>query len=192
MYKYLKRIIDIIFTIVLTIILLPLLLIIFLTLLLNKINPIYTQERTGKNNYVFKIYKFRTMRNNITINRFCLFLRRTGLDELPQLFNILKGEMSFVGPRPWILEYSKYYNKKQKKRLNVLPGLTGYAQINLCNNINEKIQFDLYYVDNISFKFDLYIIYKTIIMFLYKEKKEYLENEIATEINDLKSLYEKN
>jgi len=183
MYLKIKRIFDIILSILLIIILLPFIIIISIILLIIGIkNPIYIQDRTGKNNIVFKIYKFRTINKNKEIPLFCKILRNTGLDEILQIFNILKGDMSFVGPRPWIVDYSKHYNKKQRKRLNVLPGLTGLAQITECKNIFDKIEKDIYYVNNISFKLDISIFLSTIKMLITGNKKDFGVSDISEEI----------
>jgi undecaprenyl phosphate N,N'-diacetylbacillosamine 1-phosphate transferase len=165
----------------------PLFLLVALILKINKITPvIFIQKRSGKNNKTFNIYKFRTLDSKRN-SKFCLFLRKTGIDELPQLFNILFGEMSFIGPRPWILKYSEYFNDEQKVRLNVSPGLTGLAQINICNSVFEKIYYDIYYVKNISFILDLKIFIKTFLLIFTNSKKEITTLGIEQEINDLKN-----
>ena len=116
------------------------------------------------------------------------FIRKTSLDELPQLFNILKGEMSFIGPRPWIPEYYEWFTDEQKKRADVLPGISGLAQVKGRNGINifRKIDYDLIYVHNISFKFDLKIILETIKTVFSKADAEISEVGIKQEINELK------
>lgn len=187
MYLKLKRALDIFFSFILLIVLVPLFLIIIILLKINRDGKVmFLQPRSGKNNKVFNIYKFRTIDDNNNSSRFCLFLRKTGFDELPQLFNILKGEMSFIGPRPWIVEYSKYFNKKQFKRLEVLPGLTGYAQIYNCKDVFEKINRDCYYVDNVSFLFDVKIIFNTFKLIFSNSKSEITEVGIEHEIELLK------
>lgn len=184
MYLKIKRIIDIILSLVLLILLIPFFIVIIIILRLIGIkNPIFKQKRSGKNNKEFMIYKFRTMNNNNNnIPPFCKFLRTTGIDETLQLFNILKGEMSFIGPRPWIFEYSKHFNNKQMKRLDVLPGLTGFAQIHNCKNIFEKIELDLEYIDKLSFKLDILIFLNTIKIVLTGKKKEFSSTDINNEI----------
>lgn len=182
MYLKIKRTIDIILSLVLLILLIPFFMVIIIILRLIGIkNPFFTQKRSGKNNKEFLIYKFRTMNNN-HIPTFCKFLRTTGLDETLQLFNILKGEMSFIGPRPWIFEYSKHFNNKQMKRLDVLPGLTGFAQIHNCKNIFKKIELDLEYIDKLSFKLDIFIFLNTIKIVLTGKKKEFSSTDINDEI----------
>ena len=117
------------------------------------------------------------------------FIRKTSIDELPQLINILKGEMTFIGPRPWITDYAKYYNKKQRRRLDVTPGLTGLAQCSGRNSISikEKIALDVKYVENMSLKMDLYVIYRTVICVLKKEGFSSDKNTIKEEIDELKA-----
>lgn len=182
MYIASKRIIDIIVSFILLILLCPFLMMVAILLIINGMgNPIFIQKRSGKNNNEFMIYKFKTM-NGDEISKFCDFLRKTGIDELPQLLNILKGDMSFIGPRPWILEYSKNFNQKQMNRLNVLPGLTGLAQVTDCKDIFEKIDKDIYYVNNLSFILDFSILIKTFKMFFIGEKRDFSGYAISEEI----------
>ena len=186
MYLGFKRIADILFVILSLILLSPFLLFIILILKMKKVNPIiYSQKRSGKNNFPFIIYKFKTMEDNKSLNKFCHFLRKTGLDELPQLINIIKGEMSFVGPRPWIVEYSLYFNNKQKKRLEVLPGLTGLAQVSDVTDIFDKIDKDCYYIQNMSFFLDFKIVLKTFKYLFTKKKIDYVS--VKDEIEMLKN-----
>jgi len=154
----------------------PLIFVLFLFVYYIHGNPVlFSQLRPGKNGVVFKLYKFRTMTNdcdsegellpdNQRISRLGTFLRNTSLDEIPQLLNVLKGEISLVGPRPLLVEYLPLYNENQKKRHLVKPGITGWAQVNGRNAITweDKFKMDLYYVENISFKLDLIIIFRTI------------------------------
>jgi len=162
----------------------------FLTLLLVYVTllefPVFfKQKRTGKNNLPFWMWKFRTLsldeRLPVTDRSFMWgkFLRFTSLDELPQLWNILRGEMSFVGPRPLPEEYLSLYSKEQIKRHEVKPGVTGWAQVNGRNSIpwKKKFELDLYYVDNISFKLDLMILIKTLAVMLSFKKDVSLEEE---------------
>ena len=174
MYKlFIKRLLDIILSLTLIIIFSPLMLIIALKVRKDGGNAIFIQERSGRYNKPFKIYKFRTMiqdndvhdfKREDVITPFGKFLKDTSLDELPQLFNILKGDMSFIGPRPWITDYSNFFTVKQMRRLDERPGLTGLAQCNGRNNISivEKINYDIYYVENISLLLDIKIFIKTI------------------------------
>jgi undecaprenyl phosphate N,N'-diacetylbacillosamine 1-phosphate transferase len=136
---------------------------------------IFTQERPGYKGKIFKIYKFRTMTNEKDKNGELLpdekrlkgigkVIRSLSLDELPQLFNVLKGDMSFIGPRPLLVEYLPLYNEEQKKRHDVLPGITGLAQVNGRNAISwkKKFEYDVEYVNNLSFLMDMKIIFLTI------------------------------
>jgi lipopolysaccharide/colanic/teichoic acid biosynthesis glycosyltransferase len=158
-------------------------LIVLLLLIILKQKPIlFIQKRPGFQTKIFKLYKFATMKDSVDNNgnlledkqRITLFgnwLRKSSLDELPQLFNVLKGDMSFVGPRPLLVEYLNRYNTEQKRRHNVKPGITGYAQINGRNNIGwkEKFTFDIYYVENYDLLLDIKILFLTIIRVLKKE-----------------------
>ncbi len=183
-YKNLiKRPMDFILSLIAIILLSPLLLILALLVSIKLGKPvIFVQKRPGLNEKVFNMYKFRTMTNETNGNgellndserltSFGKFLRATSLDELPELFNILKGEMSIVGPRPLLVQYLNFYNNTQKKRHDVRPGLTGLAQINGRNAISweDKFSFDIEYVENVSFKNDLKIIVSTIRKVLIKE-----------------------
>lgn len=183
MYKsFIKRLLDIILSGAALICLSPVFLIVAVLIKLNLGSPvIFTQERPGKINKktgkerIFKLYKFRSMTNEKDKNgellpkeqrltKFGKKLRSTSLDELPELWNILRGDMSIVGPRPLLVKYLPLYNEHQRKRHLVRPGLTGYAQANGRNLISweQKFDMDVEYVDNISFKTDMTIILKTI------------------------------
>lgn len=176
MYKNLiKPILDFILAFLLIIIFSPIILIVALLIKLKLGSPIlFTQERPGLNGKIFRIYKFRTMSDErdskgdllsdeLRLKGFGKLIRKSSLDELPQLFNVLKGEMSFVGPRPLLVEYLKLYNQEQAKRHNVKPGITGWAQVNGRNAISweEKFKLDVYYVEHISFVLDCKILYMT-------------------------------
>ncbi|KPH53738.1 undecaprenyl phosphate N,N'-diacetylbacillosamine 1-phosphate transferase [Helicobacter pullorum] len=176
MYKNLiKPILDFILAFLLIIVFSPIILIVALLIKLKLGSPIlFTQERPGLNGKIFRIYKFRTMSDErdskgdllsdeLRLKGFGKFIRKSSLDELPQLFNVLKGEMSFVGPRPLLVEYLKLYNQEQAKRHNVKPGITGWAQVNGRNAISweEKFKLDVYYVEHISFVLDCKILYMT-------------------------------
>lgn len=159
----------------LIILLLPVYLIVSLLIFLNMGTPIlFKQRRPGYKENVFSIYKFRTMTNEKDNNGKLLedekrlvgvgkFIRSTSLDELPQLFNVLKGEMSFVGPRPLLIEYLDLYSDEQKRRHNVKPGITGWAQVNGRNAISweQKFEYDVWYVDHQSFWLDMKILWMT-------------------------------
>ncbi|WP_134199381.1 sugar transferase [Meridianimaribacter flavus] len=142
----------------------------------NKGKPFFIQERGGKNKTVFKIIKFKTMNDKKDANGNLLpdkqrltkignFVRNTSLDEIPQLINIIKGDMSLIGPRPMLAEYLSIYNDHQIQRLNVKPGITGWAQINGRNNLtfNKKFDLDIWYINNLSFKLDIKILFLTLI-----------------------------
>ena len=149
--------------------------IVSLLVYLNFGKPIFfKQNRLGKNNKMFAIYKFRSMNNNRDelgdllpdhqrLTPFGILLRKTSMDELPALFNVLKGKMSLVGPRPFLAEYGLVDTQEHRRRHNVLPGITGWAQINGRNNLKwiDKFKLDLFYVDNISFMLDMKILFLT-------------------------------
>ena len=199
MYRlFIKRLLDIIFSVIFIILFAPLMLIIAIIIRKDGGNAIFVQKRSGKNNVAFNIYKFRTMQidNDVhdfncedKMTKYGRFLKNTSLDELPQLFNILKGDMSFIGPRPWIVEYSKYFTTKQMKRLSVKPGLTGLAQCHGRNNItiNEKINYDVKYVSNVSLIGDIKIIILTIKSMLKKEGSSAGKFVIKNELQELKN-----
>jgi len=174
--KYIKRLFDIVFSLLLLIILFPFLLIIGLLVRVFLGKPVlFRQQRPGLNEKIFTIYKFRTMNDkkdeagNLLadfdrLTLFGRFLRDTSLDELPELVNILKGEMSFVGPRPLLVDYLQYYNEEQRLRHTVRPGLTGLAQVNGRNvtTWQERFVYDILYVKQSSFLLDCKIVLKTI------------------------------
>ena len=173
--KYIKRLLDFIFSIVLLLILFPIMAIISACVLTKMGRPIFfKQKRPGKNKKIFILYKFRTMIQNKElsdeerITSFGHFLRKTSLDELPQIFNVLLGDMSFIGPRPLLIEYNDHYNEEQNKRFNVKPGISGLAQVKGRNTISwsDKFALDVYYVDNQSFKEDIKIFFLTIYVVL--------------------------
>lgn len=157
-------------------------------------NPFFTQERPGKDEKIFKLVKFRTMDNRkdkdgkllpdeVRLNKYGRFLRSTSLDEIPELINILKGEMAIVGPRPLLVKYLPYYNEKQKHRHDVLPGLTGYAQAHGRNGLSwdEKFEMDVNYVNNISFVGDVKILIDTVLCVV---KKEGISSETSATMED--------
>ena len=181
--KFIKRPLDLILSLIAIIILSPILIIVSILVRIKLGSPIlFTQDRPGLNENIFKMYKFRTMTDQRDENnqllpdkdrltKFGKLLRSTSLDELPELFNILKGDMSIVGPRPLLVQYLDLYNDHQKRRHEVLPGLTGYAQVNGRNAISweDKFDLDVEYVDNISFIQDLKIVFLTIKKVFVKE-----------------------
>lgn len=174
--KYIKRPIDFLLSLIAIIILSPLLLILTIVGAIKmKGNPFFTQERPGWHEKIFKLVKFRTMTNEKDENGELLpdekrlipygkFLRSTSLDELPELFNILKGDMAIIGPRPLLVRYLPRYNEEQHKRHNVRPGLTGYAQAHGRNSVTweEKFKMDVWYTENVTFKIDVGIFFATI------------------------------
>jgi lipopolysaccharide/colanic/teichoic acid biosynthesis glycosyltransferase len=171
-----KRLFDIIVSIILLAFFMPVLIILIVIVKFNMGSPVlFRQERPGLNGKIFEIVKFRTMKDAFDskgdplpdserLTKFGKFLRSTSLDELPELWNVLKGEMSIVGPRPLLVEYLELYSEEQKKRHLVRPGITGLAQVSGRNAISwdEKFALDLSYVKNHSLKMDLIIILKTI------------------------------
>lgn len=174
--KYIKRTLDLILSLMALIVLMPLMIIIGILVRINLGSPIiFKQKRPGKNEKIFTLYKFRTMTDKRDIDgnllpdeyrltKFGKFLRSTSLDELPELINIIKGDMAIVGPRPLLVEYLPYYTEEEKHRYDVRPGLTGLAQVNGRNAISweEKLKYDTEYIKEISFYSDLKIIFKTI------------------------------
>ena len=175
--KYIKRILDLILSLMALIVLMPLMIIIGILVRINLGSPIiFKQKRPGKNEKIFTLYKFRTMTDKRDIDgnllpdeyrltKFGKFLRSTSLDELPELINIIKGDMAIVGPRPLLVEYLPYYTEEEKHRHDVRPGLTGLAQVNGRNLLewDERLKKDLEYINSISVKNDLFIIFRTII-----------------------------
>lgn len=175
-YKVLKRLFDLILSIVGLLFLLPVIALIVLLVRLKIGSPIFfEQRRPGLNGEIFKLVKFKTMTNErdkngnllsdeIRLTKFGKFLRSTSLDELPGLWNVLKGDMSLVGPRPLLVEYLPLYSEKQSRRHEVRPGITGWAQVNGRNAIswNEKFELDLWYVDNQSIWLDVKILWLTL------------------------------
>lgn len=181
--KYIKRMLDFILSLIALIVLSPLMIIIGILVRIKLGRPvIFKQKRPGKNEKIFTLYKFRTMtdekdeQGNLLadekrLTKFGKFLRSTSLDELPELWNILKGEMAIVGPRPLLVEYLPLYNEEQKHRHDIKPGLTGLAQISGRNAIQweEKFKEDIEYVNNITFIQDTKIILKTFIKVFKKD-----------------------
>ena len=199
MYKYIKRTLDLLLSLIgLVIFLIPMIIIGIIIKIDSKGPILFKQIRTGYKGKDFYLYKFRSMTTDNNVYDFSKkdkhtkvgsFLRKTSLDELPQLLNIISGKMSFIGPRPWIPDYYINMTEEQKHRCDVLPGLTGLAQALGRNNISifEKINYDLEYVDNYSFKEDIRIIFLTIKTVLTKEGADAGKGLIQNEIEDLKT-----
>src|SRR5690554_7587611 len=174
--KIIKPLFDFVFSFIGLVAISPIFLLVWVSLAIaNKGNPFFFQARPGKGERIFTIIKFRTMNNKRNavgellpdaqrLTPLGAFVRKTSLDEIPQLLNVLKGDMSFVGPRPLLPEYLALYNETQKKRHNVKPGITGWAQVNGRNAIswNKKFEYDVWYVENLSFALDIKIFFLTI------------------------------
>jgi lipopolysaccharide/colanic/teichoic acid biosynthesis glycosyltransferase len=177
MYKnYIKIILDFIFSLICLVLILPLFVLVIVGLFFaNQGKPFFFQLRPGKNGEVFKIIKFKTMNDkkddegNLLPDEYRLtkigaIVRKTSLDETPQLLNVLKGDMSLIGPRPLLPEYLSLYNEFQKRRHEVKPGITGWAQVNGRNALSwqQKFKYDVWYVDNLSFLLDIKIVILTV------------------------------
>lgn len=174
--RFFKRILDFILSLCTLVVLFPVFLVLIILGAVNmKGNPFFTQLRPGKNEKIFRLIKFRTMTNqkdkegnllpdDVRLTKYGKFLRSTSLDELPELLNIVVGDMSIVGPRPLLVKYLSRYNEEQKHRHDVRPGLTGYAQANGRNAVTwvDKFKMDVWYTRNISFKLDVKIILDTV------------------------------
>lgn len=183
MYRYVKRFFDIFSSLLAIILLSPILLITALTVRIKLGSPVlFKQERPGKDEKIFILKKFRTMTDerdengellpdDVRLTKFGQFLRSTSIDELPELFNILKGDMSVIGPRPLLVRYLPRYNEYQHRRHEVRPGLSGWAQVNGRNTVSweDKFRMDVEYVDNYSLLFDIKILFLTIVNVLKHE-----------------------
>lgn len=191
--KVFKRIFDFILALVLLVLFSPVILLTALLLKITQGSVIFTQNRPGLDEKIFKIYKFKTMSDErdekgdllsdeLRLKAFGKIVRSLSLDELLQLFNVLKGDMSFVGPRPLLVEYLPFYNEEQKLRHKVRPGITGWAQVNGRNAISwqKKFELDVYYVKNISFFLDLKIMFLTVLKVL-KRSEVSKEGHVTTE-----------
>ncbi|MCT8140344.1 sugar transferase [Anaerobacillus sp. CMMVII] len=190
--KIIKRMMDIVLSLTAIIVLSPVLLVVAFFVRTKLGSPVlFKQKRPGLGEKIFTMYKFRTMTderdengrllpNELRHTKFGRFLRSTSLDELPELINVLKGDMSLVGPRPLLVDYLSLYNEEQSRRHNVRPGITGYAQVNGRNAISweEKFQKDIYYVEKLSFLLDIKILIQTVIKVFKKENVN--QNSIIT------------
>lgn len=196
--KFIKRFLDLILSLMALILLMPLMLIIYILVRVKLGKPaIFKQERPGKDEKIFTLYKFRTMTDEKDENgnllpdeqrltKFGKILRSTSLDELPELINIIKGDMSIVGPRPLLVRDMVFMTEIQRKRHSVRQGLTGLAQVNGRNNITweEKIKYDLNYIENISFINDVKIILKTVIKVFKREDTQTDGMQTAEDLGD--------
>ena len=169
-YSFYKRQFDIFFSILFLVIFIPILFfLILINLIILKSNPFFVEERAGIHGRPFKFIKIKTMLDNTDLDyenriyRYGKYLRKYKIDELPQLINVLIGDMSLVGPRPLLLEYNANYNNFEIKRLSVIPGITGLAQVKVLNSADwkRKIKYDIFYVNNYNFNMDIHILIKT-------------------------------
>ena len=195
MYKtYIKRFLDFIIALIGLVLIFPLFILVIIGLFFaNQGKPFFLQLRPGKNERIFKIIKFKTMNDkkdsegNLLsdaerLTKIGAFVRKTSLDELPQLINVLKGDMSLIGPRPLLPEYLPLYNVSQKRRHEVKPGITGWAQVNGRNAIrwSQKFEYDVWYVNHVSFLLDCKIVYLTINK-VFKREGITAENSVSAE-----------
>ena len=198
MYKrFVKRCLDFLLSLAALIILSPVLLLVAILVRCKLGSPIlFKQKRPGLHEKIFCMYKFRTMTDakdadgnllpdEVRLTKFGKLLRSTSLDELPELFNILKGDMAIVGPRPLLVQYLPRYNERQRHRHDVRPGFTGLAQVNGRNSISwqEKFEWDVRYVENVSFLMDLRIIAKTVKVVL---KRDGISSETSTTMEEFR------
>lgn len=191
--QFFKRCFDLILSVIGLIILSPIFSVVLIVLAVNNSgSPFFFQKRPGKNGVIFSIIKFKTMTDKKDDQGHLLpdsdrltsvgkFIRKTSLDELPQLLNVIKGDMSLIGPRPLLPEYLALYNTEQKRRHEVKPGITGWAQVNGRNAISwqKKFEYDVWYVNNISFVLDVKIILKTVLK-VFKSEGINMENQVTT------------
>lgn len=199
MYKnYIKRILDILVALVGLLILSPIFILVTIALYFaNQGKPFFFQARPGKDERIFKIIKFKSMNDKTDANGNLLpdverltpmgaFVRKTSLDEIPQLINVLKGDMSLIGPRPLLVRYLPYYTEREKLRHTVRPGITGWAQVNGRNTINwdERLELDVQYVENLSFTKDLTIILKTIQNVISRKDIVVIPGELFTTLDN--------
>lgn len=197
--KYIKRVFDFIIALLMIIVSSPIMLIIAIAIKLEDKGPVlFCQKRSGLHGKIFNMYKFRSMSVDNDVHNFekeneitkvGSFLRKTSLDELPNLFSILSGKMSLLGSRPWIEDYNKYFTDDQRRRLEVKPGVSGLAQVKNRNNfsIQEKIKWDIYYVDHLTFWMDVKVFFGTIMAVLSKEGAELPKSGIKNELDELKN-----
>lgn len=173
-YLIIKRILDFVFALILLVITLPIMILAYIGIKLESNGPVlFRQERPGKEAKIFTVFKFRTMKCETDgraltdmerMTKVGSLLRKTSIDELPQLINVIRGEMSFIGPRPLLVQYLDHYSPEQMRRHEVTPGISGWAQVNGRNAISweEKFRLDVWYVDNVSLLLDLKIVFLTL------------------------------
>lgn len=184
MYRHIKRLFDVVMALVLVLLLSPLMIVVavYLLIVLEEKKILFVQKRIGLHDKEFSVFKFKSMLDtrgddgnllpdDQRMSSTGLMLRKYSIDELPQLFNVLNGTMSFVGPRPLLVEYLPLYNAKQRRRHEVLPGITGWAQVNGRNAISweQKFEYDVWYVDNMSAALDIKILWRTAMKVLRPE-----------------------
>lgn len=200
-YKYIKRILDIISSLLAIIILSPLLAVTAVLVKTKLGSPVlFRQERPGKDEKIFTLMKFRTMTDErdengellpdeVRLTKFGKFLRSTSIDELPELFNILKGDMSVIGPRPLLVQYLPYYTEEERHRHDVRPGLTGWAQVNGRNSLDwdHRFECDVEYVKNMSLLFDIKIIFSTILKVIGKSDVAEDTNQIEGNFAEIRA-----
>ena len=200
-YKYIKRILDIISSLLAIIILSPLLAVTAVLVKTKLGSPVlFKQERPGKDEKIFTLIKFRTMTDErdengellpdeVRLTKFGKFLRSTSIDELPELFNILKGDMSVIGPRPLLVQYLPYYTKEERHRHDVRPGLTGWAQVNGRNSLDwdHRFECDVEYVKNMSLLFDIKIMFSTILKVIGKSDVAEDTNQIEGNFAEIRA-----
>jgi len=199
--KYIKRLLDVVLSFLMILILSPLFVCLVVLVRVKLGTPVlFKQERPGKGGKIFKMYKFRSMTDErdkngellpdeVRLTSFGKKLRATSLDELPEMFNILKGDMSFIGPRPLLVRYLPLYSERQSHRHDVRPGVTGYAQVNGRNAITweEKFEKDIWYVEHISFLTDVKVLFKTVSVVL---KREGISSETAATMEEFRGSIE--
>ncbi|MCO1603686.1 sugar transferase [Desulfosporosinus nitroreducens] len=200
-YRKIKRFMDLSFSIILLVLASPCMLCASIAIRLGSRGPVlFKQERPGKDGVIFTIYKFRTMRLETEKNgrplsdmermtRVGTILRKLSVDELPQLFNILKGDMSFIGPRPLMVQYLDRYTPEQMRRHEVTPGISGWAQINGRNQVEweTRFKYDVWYVEHISFWLDLRIFFKTLAIVLIRSGVNQSKNQTMEEFGVVKN-----
>ena len=201
MYKRVfKRVIDVLISFFALLFLWPIFIVIAILIKAEDKGPVfYMQRRTGKDGKVFEMYKFRSMNvvprgeemtisHDKRVTKIGKLLRNTSLDELPQFINVLVGDMSFIGPRPWITEYYENFTEEQKRRVDVKPGIIGLAQAKGRNGLTifEKINYDLEYVNNVTFKMDFKVLIESIKIVFKREHAEIVQEDITNELEELR------